>query len=171
MLRAALAGDPRAIVWTDEIDRAARAAIKADTVPEPSYMVDTLRRLRSLLDSGGEGPRHALRLLIGADQAIALHRWRDYREVMRLAPPIVWLRSPVDTAEQLLAALFDVGVWSREELAEWRTRIAPLPLLDLSATAVRERLKTAPSTLDDPFLRRALPIRVLEYISQNNLYR
>lgn len=165
LLRLSLGSDERAQIWTDELDRAAA------TPGSPSFMIDTLKRLREMIDVGGRGGEIKLRLLIGTDQAIAIHRWREYREVMRLAEPMVWLRSPVADAPSLTLALTQSGVWSDEELAQWRDRIAPLPLLDLSATQIRERLKATPDALNDAFLRKALPIRVLETIAARGLYR
>jgi len=165
LLRLALGSDDRARIWTDELDRATAAP------GSPSYMIDTLRRLREVIDAGGRGAEVTLRLLIGTDQAIAIHRWRDYREVMRMAEPLVWLRAPIVDADGLARAMADTGVWSEQELAAWRGRIAPLPVVDVSATQIRERIKTTPDALNDAFLRRALPVRVLEAIVARRLYR
>ena len=56
---------PRAGVWTDEIDRARDASGSG-----ASYSVDTLSRARRWLDEQGLSGC-MLRLLIGADQAVA----------------------------------------------------------------------------------------------------
>jgi nicotinic acid mononucleotide adenylyltransferase len=165
LLRLALGNDERALIWTDELDRAAASP------GTPSFMIDTLKRLREVIDVGGRGSEITLRLLIGTDQAVAIHRWREYREVMRMADPMVWLRPPVTDAQSFTVSLKESGVWSDEELAQWRNRIAPLPLLDLSATQVRERLQKTTDALNDAFLRTALPIRVLEAIAARGLYR
>lgn len=163
LLRLALGGDPRTRVWTDEIDRAAAAP------GEPSFMIDTLLRLRTLLDARSPAPE--LRLLIGTDQALAMQRWRAFREVMQLAPPLVWLRPPCADAETFAQGLRQSKSWNDGEIAAWIQAIAPLPLLDVSATQIREQLTRSREPLNDPLLRRALPIRVLEEIATRGIYR
>lgn len=70
MLELALAGEPRFVLDTVELDRPG---------PGPSYTVDTLREL---------APRHPgerLVLLLGADAAATLPGWRDVDAIVRLA--------------------------------------------------------------------------------------
>lgn len=88
MLRRAAEGIARAVVWTDEIDRARWSASRG--VEAPSYTVDTVDRAREVLPAA---PRIELRLLIGADQAAAFHRWRSPRRIIALAPPVVMSRT------------------------------------------------------------------------------
>lgn len=153
MLRLALEGVPRAAVWTDEIDRAATG--------EPSYTVLTLERLRSLV-----GPL-LVRLLIGADQAADLHRWREPRRIIELAEPVVMLRADADSADALLDRMRASGFWSEEELEHWRTRVLPLPRIDISATRVREMASRG----DLAGVERAVGTRVAAYIAQRGLYQ
>lgn len=68
--------DPRVTVSPDEILRAS-----------VSYTVETLRRLE------GKGD---LYLIIGADSAWELEKWRDYREIMERAHIAVFPRSGYD---------------------------------------------------------------------------
>lgn len=125
MLRLAFRDDPRASVWTEELDRAAQTG-------EASYFVDTIRAARALLGAGAD-----LRFLIGADQAASFHRWRAFREVLELGGPVVLPRSPLDTPERVLDAMAASGAWSGEELAAWRGAIAEVGVLDARATDVR----------------------------------
>ena len=146
MLGLAASHLPRCAVWVDEIDRASGGA--------PSYTVDTLRRLRSWLDAhGGEDVR--LRLLIGADQAAALNRWREPEAIVALAEPVVMARQVGPGA-----VVFPEG------LGDWSRRLLPVPMLDASSTAVRAALRSG----DEGALKRLLDAPVLAYIRERGLY-
>lgn len=121
MLRLALEGEPYALVVADEIDRGATG--------EPSYTVDTLAALRHRL-----GPDVKLNLLIGADQVRIFDQWREPKRIIELAEPLVMLRPP-DTRESLLASLPNDRV-----RAEWAPRLVDVPAVNISSTAVRERV-------------------------------
>lgn len=126
LLGLALEGVERAAIWTDELDRAGGQA---------TYTVDTLRRLR------GGRPDTTLRLLIGADQALALHRWREPGEIVRLAPPLIMLRGGVESSrESLIAGLRSLGAWSAAELETLESGVVPVTPVTASATAIREAL-------------------------------
>jgi nicotinate-nucleotide adenylyltransferase len=153
MLRLAVAGVPSCAVWTDEVDRAARE-------PGVSYTVDTLKR------AGEVAPWCGLTLLIGSDQAAALHRWREVREVCRRARVEVLLRPPLDTPEKTVRAMRGSGAWSEEELAEFQsrmTRTAVLGVDGVSSTRVRERIggRDEPGEID---------AAVARYIRERGLY-
>lgn len=138
MLALALRATPRAAVWTDEADRAALDPAS------PSYTIDTLRRLRTLTPA-------RQRLLIGSDQAASFHRWREARALLDLAPPLVLLRWPHQTPDDLLGALGASGAWTGPEVAAWASRIAPVAPVPMSATDARAALaagRSAPIALD-----------------------
>jgi len=160
MLGLAIADLPRAAVWTDEIDRAARGG------DEPSWWVETLRRARRVLPSGA-----ALRFLIGSDQAAAFHRWREFREVLALAEPVVVLREPIADAATLDAALEASGEWREAERAAWRARIAPAPVVRASATVIRALIRaSAPPSGTGQSLDRLILPAVLEYARAHAIY-
>ncbi len=132
-LRLALEGVERATIWTDELDRAGGQA---------TYTIDTLRRLRRAR------PNAALRLLIGADQALALHRWREPGEIVRLAPPLIMLRGDVESSrDALVAGLRALGAWSAAELSALESGVVAVTPVTASATAIRAAL--AKGGLDD----------------------
>ena len=146
MLRLALQHQPRAVILTDEIDRAAQG--------EPSYTVDTLEALRARL------PKSVmLRLLIGADQVPKFDQWREPQRIIALAEPVVMLRPP-ETVESLLHALPD-----DKARRFWGKRIVPVPQMDVSATEIRSRLQ-AHEPIDD-----LVPEPVAQYIAEHGLYR
>lgn len=168
MLRLALTGGveaartERAGVWTDELDRASGA----------SYTVETLRRARAWLDARG-GSGVPLRLLIGADQALAFHTWREPAEILRIAPPLVMLRSGGPgaggtDASTLMTELHATGAWSADQLDAWRGGIVHAPLVDVSATAVRAALREPKR--DRAALEAMVGGAVLRYIESHGLY-
>lgn len=161
MLAAALQGRPHARIWTDEIDR-------AKATGEPSYMVETLRRARSALGGDPGATNTNFRLLIGADQALAFHRWKDHAEIAELAEPLVMLRTPSESADDLLDQLAQTDAWTSAELERWRSRIAPVPTMGVSATDAREILKSRGS--DSSALEALLPAPVLAIIRKRGLY-
>jgi nicotinate-nucleotide adenylyltransferase len=151
MLRLATRRMRRVAIWPDEVERARGG--------EPSYMVETLERLRCVL------PCVPMRLLIGADQAAAFHKWREYRRVMELAEPLVALRPPIGTPAKLRRALERAGVWSGPEVEAWMGRVLRAPVHDLSATRIRGRLGRGRSTEGE------LAAAVARYAARNGLYR
>lgn len=157
MLRLALQGVARAAVWTDELDRGGEG---------PSYSIDTVRRAREVLE-----PETEVRLLIGADQAAQFHRWKEAREIMRLAPPTVMLRAPAESDEGLIAALRGTWKWRPEELHLWRSWIVEVPMSGASSTRARALLAGAPSPERDAELDALLDPRVREHAEQRGLYR
>lgn len=176
MLRLALDHVPRAAVWTDELDRAAAEGAPADS---PSYSVDTLERARAWLDDRGLAGC-PLRLIIGADQALAFHRWHRPRDILRLATPAVMLRTaaapagagasaggaPTPAHATLTDGLARTKFWSAQELAMWAGAIVPTGTIDVSATTIRRALM---GELWDT-AGRLLDPRVLAYIRERGLY-
>lgn len=152
MLRQAVAGTPGFAVDSRELER-----------PGPSYMVDTLTSLRT---ECGAAP---LCLILGRDAFFGLPGWHRWRALLDYAHLLVVQRPPLD------------GVHGHGELDAWATAheclpeqlhgrpagglcFLPTPLLDISATRIRQLLQTG----HDP--RYLLPDAVLEYIRQNGLY-
>lgn len=172
MLRLGIAesGAPRVGVWTDEMDRAAAGGAKG----EPSYTLDTVRRARAWLDGHGctsktphsESGGTQLRLLIGADQALGFHRWREPREIVRIAPPAVMVRGEVADGEGLLERLGRARFWRRDERGMWADAMVAVGRLDISATRVREALRAG----DEGEIGRALARGVAEYVRGRGLY-
>lgn len=147
----------RAATWSDEIDRAKAA--------DPSYTIDTLTRLRSVLDAAGLQSTRT-HLLIGADQAIGFHRWREAHQLMAIAEPIVMVRGLVAESRHLRAALAKFGVWSDRELDQWTSRLVQSEPIDASSTAIR----TARARGDQQAASRMLDPHVLTYITTHGLY-
>jgi nicotinate-nucleotide adenylyltransferase len=146
MLEAALASQPNVEISTLELDREG-----------PSYFVSTLEELSRQL-AGTD-----LCFLIGCDQAIEFHRWREWERILEVAEPIVMLRPPW-TCESLRDAIAEK---QGEERAQWwidHLANESLPRIDVSATMIRERLARGEG-IDD-----LVTPEVGAYIREHGLY-
>lgn len=153
MLHLATEGAKNVEIWTDEIDRSSSEL-------EPSYWVDTLARARDWL-----GSQMRIRFLIGADQVVAFHRWKDHHEILRLAEPVVMLRPPIDTVSALDRELASSGAWTEAEREKWSKRVVDLPVMDISATQMRDELAS-----NHRVGAEKLHPKVEEYIRLHGLY-
>jgi nicotinate-nucleotide adenylyltransferase len=154
-----------AIIWTDEIDRAAWQQDRG--VVTPSYTIDTVNRLRHAIGTGFN-----IRLLIGADQALQFKRWHRWREILEIAEPIVLLRPPHDTPAAFIDALASEGFSPREQLA-WARRIAIVRAPRVSSTRVRELLANRSgrsASRNERELQVLIPAPVLRYVEHHGVY-
>ncbi|MDG2053306.1 MAG: nicotinate (nicotinamide) nucleotide adenylyltransferase [Phycisphaerales bacterium] len=145
MLRLATADIPKAEICEIELSREG-----------PSFTINTLEALRHHYAGDVD-----LRLLIGADQAMAFNHWRDWRQILEIAPPLIMLRPP-HSRDALLDAISKFS--TPEELSTWRSWIIPLDLIDLSATELRDEHERATLPPD------SLTPEVRQYIDAHGLY-
>jgi nicotinate-nucleotide adenylyltransferase len=139
MARDAFGAVPRAVVDDRELRREG-----------PTYTIDTLRELQA------EHPGAELVLVIGADQAEALHGWRDSGELMRLAHIAVAARArPDPDAPPFDAARLPAG---------GRFLAVELPPMPVSATLVRARVSAGEG------IDHLVPPGVASYIAHHHLY-
>ena len=110
---------------------------------KPSFTIDTLIHLRE------KYPSYEFCILMGEDNLEHFHKWKNYEAILNYYPIYVYPRpgSP--------AGLF-----------EKYPTVVPfnLPLLDISATRVRELISEGKSA------RYVVHDEVLDYIEKNNLY-
>jgi len=116
--------------------------------PDPSYTVRTLKDLRRDYPPD----RFELFLLIGADSLLEFGTWRDPEIIFSEITVAVFARPGYDvsTAPKIF-----------RDKAHW----VPMPLIDISSTEIRERVRSNRS------IRYLVPKEVEEYIAQNGLYR
>lgn len=126
-------------VCTLEIDRGGR-----------SYTVDTMRQLHEEL------PEAKLFFLIGSDALRDVTRWKEPREIFRLATPLV-----VHRVGELAPAVETLAGLCHESI---QPQIITLPAMDISSTEIRRRV--ALGELIDVFV----PAGVADYIRRNALY-
>jgi nicotinate-nucleotide adenylyltransferase len=134
MLQLALAGEPRFVLERCEIDRTG-----------PSYTLDTVRELRA------HEPDAQWFLIVGQDQFANLHSWHGCQELLSLVTLAVAARPG---AARQADALIQAQSY----------QVLPLPTMDISATAIRERVARG-----EP-VDHLLPPAVASYIGQHGLY-
>ncbi|HCI85428.1 MAG TPA: nicotinate (nicotinamide) nucleotide adenylyltransferase [Dehalococcoidia bacterium] len=115
-----------------------------------TYTVDTLSDLRQQLGSSVE-----LHLVVGADSALSMDRWRDCQQMKQLAK-IVAVGRP--------GQQFDSGLLDSSHPASGAEYLEG-PMIDISATGIRELIDSNRSV--DQFLTPA----VATYIKSHNLYQ
>jgi len=129
-------------IWTVEFGRGG-----------PSYTVDTLRSLRSLL-----APAAQLFLVLGSDNLPGLAGWRDVEEVLALAEPIVVPRRPSEVQPESLPAAL---------AARLSGCVLQGEAIDVSSTEVR-RLLAAGAERE---LAALVPAALREYLLASGIYR
>jgi nicotinate-nucleotide adenylyltransferase len=124
----------------------------------PNYTVDSLTALAA------QHPHDTLFNLVGADAFLTLPKWREPDRLLELAEWIVVTRPgfPLTEPELVPLALAPLFLTPAQ-----RARIHILSGIaeDVSATALRSRLRAADPCLD------LLPASVAAFIARHNLYR
>ena len=88
-------------------------------LPRPTFTINTLEKLRKNF------PEHQFRLLIGGDNLVIFHKWFEYKRIIDEFGLIVYPRPDFNT----------------ESLSQFpNTILISAPLIDLSATEIREKL-------------------------------
>jgi nicotinate-nucleotide adenylyltransferase len=135
MVERAIAHESRFVLDRIEVDRAG-----------PSLTLNTVQALQAL------HPGVQWVLLIGQDQYANLHTWVNWRELLARVELGVACR-PGDIAA------------AQAEVLAHPQRVLPLPMLDISSTAVRERVAAAQD------ISQLVPATVAGYIEAHHLYR
>ena len=131
MLALAIEDNPCFKVSSIELERQGR-----------SYSIDTLRRLRK------KRPKDSFIFIIGADSSSELDKWKDIKDIFKLAQFVVVPRPGYE-----IKAVPE-GV-----------RIVDIPTIGISSTGIRRRLEEGRS------IRYLVPETAREYISKNSLYK
>ena len=121
--------------------------IEAACSNEKSYTVDTLTRLKSLL-----GNDCALVLLIGTDNLLELHLWKEPMRLFELAEVAVITRPGADYSK------------AEKRFAD-KVKIVKIPLLEISSSVIRERIQAGYS------VRFMIDEKVADFIKLNQLYK
>ena len=112
-------------------------------MPKPSYTWKTMRSL------SGAYPSHRFTLIIGADNWLCFTRWRNHEELLANYPIAIYPRtgSPIDIASLPPSVhLYD------------------MPLIDISSTDIRQRVKQGLS------IDTLVPADVARIIAEDGLY-
>jgi nicotinate-nucleotide adenylyltransferase len=135
MLRLAIADEPRYVLDRRELERQG-----------PTYTRDTVRELQA------EHPGTELFLLIGQDQYAGLHTWAGWQDLLQRVVLAVANRPGSPQA-------VDPAVLRQPH------QVVPLPMLDISATDIRQRVARGEG------IAHLVPPEVARYIDQQGLYR
>ncbi|WP_374949700.1 nicotinate (nicotinamide) nucleotide adenylyltransferase [Mucilaginibacter sp.] len=113
-------------------------------LPQPSYTIDTLAFLKE------KHPEYEFVLIMGSDNLATLHKWKNYRLILRDYQIFVYPRPGYENAE--LAAHPSVT-------------ITMTPQMELSATFIRK------SIAEKKNIQYFVPDAVLSFIESKGLYR
>ena len=143
MIQLAIGGHESFHIWTRELERGGL-----------SYTVDTLIEIQA------RRPQDDLYLLMGADTFTDFPNWKQPDEICRLATPLVVGRpqSPPPDLSMISDWLPDA------RLDEIRERQIIMPLIDISSSDIRHRVR------DGQSIRYRTPRAVEKYIETHGLY-
>ena len=113
-------------------------------LPKPSYTIDTLTHLKE------KYPEHEFSLIMGGDNLVSLHKWKNYELILKNHDIYVYKR---DGAEQ------------NPYPDKASIHFLDVPLLDISATFIRENIQQGHS------MQYFLPDKVWEYVRDYKLYK
>ncbi|HND88695.1 MAG TPA: nicotinate (nicotinamide) nucleotide adenylyltransferase [Saprospiraceae bacterium] len=114
------------------------------SLPKPSYTVDTLSVLRERY------PDHRFALIMGGDNLATFMTWKNPEQILAQHDLYVYQRPGSD-----------LGPLAQHE----RVRVAQAPLLDISATYIRDCIQAGKS------VRYLVPDPVWEYLEGSRMYR
>jgi len=115
------------------------------------YSVDTLREFHNLY------PETEFYFITGTDAVIDLPNWHEPEELMKLCKFIAVSRPGTQNLEQMIQKV--------AEQLKGHIEILKIPMLQISSTDIRERIKNGMSA------KYMLPESVEQYIYKNSLYR
>lgn len=127
------------------------STLEADR-PGPSYAVDTMDALRSLLGIGSE-----LYFLIGSDALMDIAKWKEPERLIRLCRLAAFARPGCElpSMEDLEAAVPGISA---------RVVFVQVPQVNIRATDIRRRV------VEGRHLQRLVPLAVERYILERGLY-
>ena len=118
-----------------------------------SYTIDTIKHFKNEMEKQHLSVQ--IHLILGDDMLEGLPRWKSVNELLSLANPIVGCRKgDFSLPENLLESTKHII----------KERCVEIPIMDISSTVVRQRLKKG------EYCGHLVPQETLEYIHQYNLY-
>jgi nicotinate-nucleotide adenylyltransferase len=113
-------------------------------LPQPNYTIDTLTYLSA------KYPQHKFQLIIGGDNLSTFHKWKNYTLILEDYGLLVYPRpNTVPTP-----------IYEHPKV-----KVVNMPLLDISATFIREAIKNGKS------VRYLLPPEVASFIKYKKFYQ
>jgi nicotinate-nucleotide adenylyltransferase len=116
-------------------------------LPRPSYTIDTLAYLKE------KYPSHEFSIIMGGDNLMSFHKWKNYQRLIENHNLIVYKRSETDQIPTSLA------------FASNKIQLLDVPLLGISASLIRKTLK------DKKSIKYLVPEKVNDYIKSTGYYK
>ena len=113
-------------------------------LPQPSYTINTLVHLEEKF------PQHEFSLLIGRDNLVSFHKWKNYEQILNSYQIYVYPR-------------VEAGISQFDNLPN--IHLTKAPIIEISSTAIREAIKQKKD------IRFYLPQKVWEEIDLMNFYK
>ena len=113
-------------------------------LPKPSYTIDTLALISE------KNPQHAFKVLIGEDNLINFEKWKNHDQILNQYGLYVYPRPNVKKSEIR---------------SHGNVKMVEAPLLDISATYIRQCIKSNKS------VRYLVPEQVEQMIRMRNFYK
>ena len=113
-------------------------------LPKPSYTIDTLAVISE------KNPQHAFKVLIGEDNLINFEKWKNHDQILNQYGLYVYPRPNVKKSEIR---------------SHGNVKMVEAPLLDISATYIRQCIKSNKS------VRYLVPEQVEQMIRMRNFYK
>jgi nicotinate-nucleotide adenylyltransferase len=113
-------------------------------MPRPSYTADTLAYISD------KHPEHEFRLIIGEDNLLHFHKWKNHEAILDNYGLYVYPRPQVDQ--------------SKIKVKHGGVQYVDSPMLDISATFIRKSIRNNHS------VQYLLPSTVVEYIKMKKFY-
>lgn len=112
-------------------------------LPQPSYTIDTLVFLQE------KYPQHEFAIIMGSDNLVTLHKWKNFKLILRDYKIYVYPRPGYENAEYA---------------SHPSVTITMTPVMELSATFIRKALA------EKKDVRYFVPDKVLDFIDKKQLY-
>ena len=120
-------------------------------LPKPSFTIDTLTYISE------QYKQHSFALIIGEDNLLHFHKWKNYEKILQYYKVLVYPRPPKNG---------DAGENTVNEALQRHPSVCRItkPLMEISSSGIRERLKAGKS------IRYFVPDAVIKYIEKYGLY-
>ncbi len=109
------------------------------TLPRPSYTINTLEKLKT------DFPQHQFSLLIGGDNLLIINKWIEYKRIIAEFGLIVYPRP---------------GFKHPTDQRYPNTIFIQAPLIDISATEIRDKIKKGES------IKSMVPVKVAMFLKE-----
>ncbi len=119
-------------------------------LPQPSYTVNTLVHLRE------KYPKKEFALIMGEDNLRSLHKWKNYEEILKYTPILVYPRNKTIQEKETLPI---------QVKSDKIQLLKNVPTMDISASFIRQSIKEGKD------VRYLLTAPVLKYIDEMNFYK